>query len=75
MTQSRTYDSQLHDAGSPASRGRCSYHAREAEESGICTGEAVVSFQDHEGQWQSGCSLALKQLTETGEIDPLGQGA
>jgi len=40
----------------------------------MCAGEAVVSFQDRDGRWQSGCSLALKQLVEQGEVEPLGQG-
>ena len=75
MNQSRTYDPQLHEAGSRASRGQCSHHPQDVEKTGTCTGEAVISFQDHDGQWQSGCSLALKQLTEAGEIEPLGQGA
>ncbi len=75
MNQSQTYDPQLHEAGSRASQGRCSHHAQDAEEAGSCAGEAVVSFQDRDGRWRSGCSLALKQLVEQGEIEPLGQGA
>lgn len=75
MNKSQTYDPQLHEAGSRASRGECSHHAGDAEASGGCTGEAVISFQDRDGRWQSGCSLALKQLVEKGEIEPLGQGA
>lgn len=43
--------------------------------SGPCAGDAVVSFEDAEGRWQSGCSVALEQLTERGEIEALGQGA
>jgi hypothetical protein len=38
-------------------------------------GEAVVSYQGADDRWQSGCSLALEQLVERGEIAPLGQGA
>jgi hypothetical protein len=34
-----------------------------------------VSLQDRHDRWQSGCSLALEQLVESGEIQPLGQGA
>jgi hypothetical protein len=75
MNPSRTYDPKLHEAGSRAARGQCSHHAGHAEEAGPCTGEAVVSFQDRDGRWQSGCSLALEQLVEKGEIEPLGQGA
>ena len=76
MNLSQTYDPELHDAGSPAAEGRCSYHAGKAEEGArACAGEAVVSFQDRNGRWASGCSLALEQLVEQGEIEPLGQGA
>ena len=75
MNQSQTYDPQLHEPGSPASQGRCSHHASDAEATGPCAGEAVISFQDRDGRWQSGCSLALTQLVEKGEIEPLGQGA
>lgn len=75
MTLSQTYDPKLHEPGSPASQGQCSHHARDAEEARSCTGEAVVSFQDRDGRWQSGCSAALEQLVEQGEIEPLGQGA
>lgn len=73
MNPSQTYDPTLHEPDSPAARGQCSYHAGGAE--GSCTGEAVVSFQDRDGRWQSGCSAALEQLVEEGEIEPLGQGA
>jgi hypothetical protein len=75
MNLSQTYDPQLHEAGSRAARGLCSHHGRDAEEAGPCAGEAVVSFQDRDGRWQSGCSRALEQLVEKGEIEPLGQGA
>ena len=75
MNKSQTYDPQFHEAGSRASRGQCSHYAEADEESGTCAGEAVISFQDRDGRWQSGCSLALKQLVEKGEIEPLGQGA
>lgn len=78
MNLSYAYDPDRHEDGSPAAGGRCSHHAR-GEETGAggpdCTGEAVVSFQDRDGEWQSGCSRALEQLVEAGEIEPLGQGA
>jgi len=35
----------------------------------------VVSFEDGDGGWQAGCRLALEQLVERDEIEPLGQGA
>lgn len=78
MKPSETFDAALHEPGSPGASGRCSHHADGAgagEGGGQCTGEAVVSFQDEDGHWQSGCSVALEQLVEAGEIEPLGQGA
>lgn len=75
MKPSHTFDPELHAAGSPAAEGRCSHHTPEGGGSGPCAEEAVVSFQDDQGRWQSGCRLALEQLTERGEIEPLGQGA
>ena len=69
------YDADLHAAGSVARAGGCSQHGTDSADRGTCTGEAVVSFQDRHGRWQSGCSLALEQLVERGEIEPLGQGA
>lgn len=74
MNLSQVFDADLHEAGSAAAQGRCSHHAPGAEGGGSCAGEAVVSFQDRDGRWQSGCSLALEQLVEQGEIEPLGQG-
>jgi hypothetical protein len=70
---SQVFDPDLHEADSIAAQGQCSHHARGGER-GPCTNEAVVSFQDRNGRWQSGCSLALEQLVEQGEIEPLGQG-
>jgi hypothetical protein len=75
MNPSHTFDPQLHPEGSAAAEGRCSFHAPEGGGEGECAGEAVVSFQDGQGRWQSGCRLALEQLTERGDIEPLGQGA
>jgi hypothetical protein len=72
MRQSQTFDPALHQAGSPAAEGACSHHAGG---SGDCAGEAVVSFEDSDGQWQSGCRTALEELVERGDIEPLGQGA
>lgn len=72
MKLSQAFDPSLHEAGSAAAQGRCSHHAD--GEADRCTGEAVVSFQGRDGRWQSGCALALEQLVEAGEIEPLGQG-
>jgi hypothetical protein len=74
MNPSYPYDKDRHEPGSVAAQGRCSQHEGSADREG-CTGEPVVSFQDGLGRWQSGCSLALEQLVERGEILPLGQGA
>jgi hypothetical protein len=72
MNPSQSYDRDLHDDDSPAAQGLCSHHPPRDSE---CTGEAVVSYQDSAGAWQAGCSRALEQLVERGEIEPLGQGA
>jgi hypothetical protein len=74
MDTSYPFDPALHAEGSLAAEGRCSHH-EETYADGGCLGEAVVSFQDEQGRWQSGCSVALEQLVERGEIEPLGQGA
>ena len=74
MKTSYPFDPELHEEGSTARSGRCSYHEAGSEQPGECTGEAVVSFQDAHDQWQAGCSLALESLVEEGKIEPLGQG-
>jgi hypothetical protein len=74
MRDSYPYDKDLHEEGSAAAQGRCSHHDG-GSEAGGCTGEAVVSFKDENDAWQSGCSAALEQLVEDGQIAPLGQGA
>ena len=71
MNPSQTFDPELHEPGTSAAAGRCSHH----DDGAACAGEAVVSFQDDDGRWQSGCSLALEQLVEDEQIEPLGQGA
>ena len=73
MRPSQTFDPELHESGSEAAQGQCSHHGSSA--AGECAGEAVVSFRDDDGRWQSGCRLALEDLVERGEIEPLGQGA
>lgn len=75
MNQSYPYDPELHEKGTAAAEGRCSYHEGDRPDRGACSGEAVVSFEDADGRWQAGCSRALEQLTESGAITPLGQGA
>jgi hypothetical protein len=75
MRASHAYDQDLHEPGTVAASGRCSHHQHGVPDAAACTGEAVVSFQDEDDRWQSGCSAALQQLVERGEIAPLGQGA
>ena len=72
--QSQAYDPELHEPGSPAAEGGCSYHRRDGGDPGACDGPAVVSYQTA-GGWESGCATALEELVERGEIQPLGQGA
>jgi catechol 2,3-dioxygenase-like lactoylglutathione lyase family enzyme len=69
----RAFDPGLHRSGTTAAQGGCSHH--EAGDDPACTGEAVVSFRDESGRWQSGCAPALEQLVEAGSVQPLGQGA
>jgi hypothetical protein len=75
MNQSYPYDPELHEQGTVAAEGGCSYHDGDTAHLGSCAGEAMVSFEDAEGRWQSGCTAALEQLVESGAIAPLGQGA
>ncbi len=75
MRPSLAYDPERHAPGTPAAQGRCSWHADADVASDGCTGEAVVSFEDEAGEWQSGCQRALEELVEREEIEPLGQGA
>jgi hypothetical protein len=75
MNPSRAYDPTLHADGSVAASGGCSYHQQGGHDHGTCTGEAVVSFQDADGEWHSGCAAALRELVAAGRIEPFGQGA
>jgi hypothetical protein len=75
MNPSYPFDAKFHQPGSVAAQGLCSQHGQDSAGRGTCLGEAVVSFKDRHDRWQSGCSLALEQLVERGEIAPLGQGA
>ena len=74
MRTAYPFDLSLHAEGSAAAGGRCTYHPDDGPE-GSCLDEAVVSFEDEHGRWQAGCTRALEQLVESGEIEPLGQGA
>jgi hypothetical protein len=72
--QSHAYDPDLHEAGSSAADGLCSYHRQEGRDAGACAGPAVVSYET-DGGWESACSAALEELVERGEVQPFGQGA
>jgi hypothetical protein len=78
MNPAFPFDPELHDPGSVAARGGCSWHGAqggETTEGATCQHEAVVSFEDAQGRWQSGCQRALENLVARGAIEPLGQGA
>ena len=75
MKPSYPFDPDLHAQGSDAASGLCSWHRQGGPGRGGCDGEAVVSFQDRDGHWQSGCRRALEELVSREEIQPLGQGA
>ena len=75
MKPSHAYDPDLHEAGSTAASGRGSHHGPREDEADLCSGTAVGSFEDHPGHWQAGCERALQELVESGDIEPLGQGA
>lgn len=72
MNPSYPYDQDLHEAGSRAAQGLCTHHAEGDE---ACGREAVVSYEDADGRWQAGCTAALQELVDNGDIEPLGQGA
>lgn len=75
MRPSYVFDPDLHEPGSVAAQGGCSHHAGTGDDAGECAGEAVVSFRDGQDRWQSGCSRALEELVDAGEIEPLGDKA
>ena len=76
MNPSYPFDPDLHRPGSVAAQGRCSWHDADDDAAEVgCDGDAVVSFQDRHGHWQSGCQRALEDLVTREEIQPLGQGA
>lgn len=75
MKPSHAYDPDLHETGSVAAAGRCSHHESRQGVTGVCSGVAVVSFEDLPGHWQAGCERALQELVDAGDIEPLGQGA
>jgi hypothetical protein len=75
MNDSLVFDAELYEPGSAGADGLCTHHRSEAGQTESCARDAVVSFQDADGRWQAGCTTALQELVEKGEIEPLGQGA
>jgi len=75
MNPSYPFDPELHEPGSAAAQGRCTVHEDGSPQADACAGAAVVSFEGRHGGWQAGCSRALEELVDRGEIQPLGQGA
>jgi hypothetical protein len=65
MREALPYDARHHRQGTVAAAGHCSWHGRPT-----CEETPVVSFQDAENQWQSGCQRALDELVARGEISP-----
>lgn len=57
------YDARHHNPGTLGESGRCSWHGRPT-----CAEMPVISFQDRDGAWQSGCQRALDELTGRGEM-------
>jgi len=68
MRETLPYDARHHRQGTVAAAGRCSWHGRPT-----CEEVPVISFQDAENQWQSGCQRALDELLARGEISPPDQ--
>lgn len=65
MNPSYPYDASRHHRDTVAATGRCSQHGKD-----LCSDPPVVSFQDRNGRWQSGCERALAELVFRREIVP-----
>ena len=65
MNPSFTFDPSRHHRDTVAATGRCSHHGKD-----LCSEPAVISFQDRNGRWQSGCKRALAELVFRREIVP-----
>jgi hypothetical protein len=65
VNDSFVFDAKYHHPKSVAFTGRCSQHG-----TGKCANEAVISFRDRHGRWQSGCERAKNELVARGEIAP-----
>lgn len=60
------YDARHHNSGTVGESGRCSWHGLST-----CAETPIISFQDAQNRWQSGCQRALDELTGRGEMRPL----
>jgi hypothetical protein len=65
MHESFPYDARYHRPSSKAAAGECSQHGIDS-----CRERPVISFQDRNNRWQSGCQRALDELVARGEISP-----
>ena len=65
MHESFPYDARSHRPGSKAAAGECSQHGIDS-----CQATPIISFQDRNDRWQSGCQRALDELVARGEISP-----
>jgi enterochelin esterase-like enzyme len=63
--ESFSYDARYHRPSSKAAVGECSQHGIDS-----CKETPVISFQDRNNKWQSGCQRALDELVARGEISP-----
>ena len=65
MLEAHPYDPELHRAGAAAHDGHCSWHGPVS-----CSHPPVISFQDAQERWQSGCRRAVDELTARGDLGP-----
>jgi hypothetical protein len=65
VNPSYPYDPARHHRDTVAAAGRCSQHGKE-----VCDEPPVISFEDRNGRWQSGCDRALAELVLRREIVP-----
>ena len=65
VNPSYPYAASRHHRDTVAASGRCSQHGKDA-----CDQPPVVSFQDRNMRWQSGCERALAELVFRREIVP-----
>jgi hypothetical protein len=69
VLEAHPYNPSLHRPSTAAHDGGCSWHGPVS-----CPQPPVISFQDTQGKWQSGCQRAVEELTARGEIASLQSG-